>query len=69
VAAVALLGVAAEGFDAAEMKMHAAVARGRRGLLVAGAAGAADVAVLRAWTDAQGVTNPERFARVLAPGF
>jgi hypothetical protein len=68
-AAIARLGEAAEGFAAADMKMHAAFARGRRGALVGGAAGQADLEALRAWTQAQNVAAPDRFARVIAPGY
>src|SRR5205807_338640 len=57
--AVTLLGHAAEGFDAADMKMHAAFARGRRGVLVGGEDGRADRRAQRAWTAEQNVANPE----------
>jgi len=67
--AIATLQRAAAGFDAAEMKMHAAVARARRGALVGGDEGRADLEAMRAWSQAQNVANPERFARLLAPGF
>jgi hypothetical protein len=69
VSAAALLAEAAAGFDEHEMRMHSASLRARRGVLVAGEEGAADREAARAWTQAQAVANPERFVRVLAPGF
>ncbi|HEX6839479.1 MAG TPA: serine/threonine-protein kinase PknK, partial [Polyangia bacterium] len=68
-AAAALYGEAAAAFDEHEMRMHASVMRGRRGALVGGDAGAPDRDAARAWMQAQAVANPERFMRVLAPGF
>jgi hypothetical protein len=67
--AVALLAEAAAGFDEHEMRMHSASLRARRGVLLAGEEGAADREAARVWTQAQAVANPERFVRVLAPGF
>ncbi|HXU71231.1 MAG TPA: AAA family ATPase [Polyangia bacterium] len=68
-AAAALLAAAASGFDEHEMRMHAAVARGRRGALVGGEEGRADRERAAAWMSAQAVANPDKFMRVLAPGF
>jgi eukaryotic-like serine/threonine-protein kinase len=68
-AAAALLAEAAAAFDEHEMRMHASVARARRGALVAGEAGASDRESARVWMQAQAVANPEKFVRVLAPGF
>ncbi len=60
---------AAALYDEHEMRMHAAVARGRRGALLAGDAGRADREASAAWMSAQAVANPEKFMRVLAPGY
>ena len=68
-AAAARYAEAAAQFDEHEMRMHASVMRGRRGALVAGDAGAADREAARVWMQAQAVANPERFMRVVAPGF
>ena len=67
--AAALYAEAAAGYDEHEMRMHASVMRGRRGALVVGGAGAADREAASSWMKAQAVANPERFMRVLAPGF
>jgi eukaryotic-like serine/threonine-protein kinase len=67
--AAALLEEAALAFEEHDMRMHAAIARGRRGALLPGEGGVADRAAMRAWTDAQSVADPDKFARVLAPGF
>ncbi|MCU1276745.1 MAG: ATPase/protein kinase family protein, partial [bacterium] len=68
-AAIALLQRAADGYDEAEMRMHAAAVRGRRGALVGGEAGRADREAADAWMRAQAVANPDKLMRVLAPGF
>jgi eukaryotic-like serine/threonine-protein kinase len=68
-AARAALADAAGGFDAADMALHAAVARRCEGRLRGGAAGAADVARADAWLASAGVKNPERMVSLLAPGF
>ncbi|MDB4969703.1 MAG: Serine/threonine-protein kinase PknA [Myxococcales bacterium] len=68
-AAVRLLGSAAGQFDAVDMRMHGAIARGRRGALVGGDAGRADREALSSFSRAQNVAAPERFARVIAPGY
>ena len=67
VAALAALDRAIDGFDAAEMSMHAAAARGRRGTLRGGDAGSADLAAMQAWMRSQSVASPERFAAVFVP--
>jgi hypothetical protein len=68
-AARAALAEAAAGFDAADMALHAAVARRCEGRLRGGAAGAADVERADAWLAEAGVKNPERIVALLAPGF
>jgi hypothetical protein len=64
-----LLARAALAFDEVDMAMHAAIARGRRGRLVGGDEGAALVATMDAWMRRQNVSNPDRFARMILPGF
>jgi hypothetical protein len=64
----AALAEAASGFDAADMALHAAVARRCDGHLRGGAAGAADVTRADAWLAGAGVKNPARFVRLIAPG-
>ena len=66
--AAAELAAAAELYDEHGMKMHAAVARGRRGALV-GEAGRGDRDAAAAWMSTQAVANPAKFMRVLSPGF
>ena len=63
------LAEAATLYDEHDMRMHAAVARGRRGVLVGGDAGRANREACAAWMGAQAVANPEKFMRVLAPGW
>jgi len=53
--------------DAAQMQLHAAVARECLGDLVGGAEGAALVGTARAWMASQGVRAPERMAATIAP--
>jgi hypothetical protein len=64
-----LLARAALAFDEADMAMHAAVARGRRGHLVGGDEGRALTVTMDAWMRRQNVSNPDRFARMILPGF
>ncbi|MGZ3427683.1 MAG: serine/threonine-protein kinase PknK, partial [Polyangia bacterium] len=68
-AAAALLKRAADGYEEHEMRMHAAVVRGRRGALLAGDEGRADREASLVWMRAQAVANPDKFMRVLVPGF
>ena len=68
-AAGSALADAATLYDEHEMRMHAAVARGRRGALVGGEAGRADREACAQWMSAQAVANPDKFMRVLAPGW
>jgi hypothetical protein len=63
-----LLEVAESGFATAEMALHGAVARRRRGELTGGEAGRALVASADAWMQGQGIRRPERMAAMLAPG-
>jgi eukaryotic-like serine/threonine-protein kinase len=67
--ATALLERAATGFDAADMKLYAAVARHRRGALLGSTAGAALVAASEAYMAEQEIRAPARMMAALAPGF
>jgi hypothetical protein len=66
--AVRLLQSAEAGFDAAEMALHAAAARRRRGELMGGDAGRTLIAAADAWMGGQSIKNPERMTAMLAPG-
>jgi hypothetical protein len=55
-------------FRQADMSLHAAVARRRRGELVGGSEGEDLVQEADAWMTAQAIRNPARFAGMLAPG-
>src|SRR5207247_10097432 len=63
-----LLGSAEAGFAAADMALHLAVTRRRRGELVGGDAGRDLVAAADAWMSGQAIKNPARMAAMLAPG-
>jgi hypothetical protein len=67
--AVERLTAAAAGFDAVEMKLHAACARRRLAQLVGGSEGAALRAGADGWLASQAVRNPQRMADLIAPGF
>jgi serine/threonine protein kinase len=66
--ATALLVSAEDGFTAADMGLHAACVRRRRGELLGGEAGRGLVARADAWMTGQNIRNPERMAAMLAPG-
>ena len=63
-----LLASAEAGLAGADMALHAAVARRRRGESMEGDAGRDLVAAADAWMTGQGIRNPERMAAMLAPG-
>jgi hypothetical protein len=67
--ASSLLGEAAAGFDAADMALYAAVARLRRGEMMAGDAGSSSIQDAQKWMAGQGIRSSERTCRMLAPGF
>lgn len=67
--AVAELDAAAGGFDAARMKLYAACARRRRGELVGGDHGRAEVARADAVLRAEGIRDVRRWTAVYAAGF
>ena len=60
---------AAQGFRAAGMALFAATARKRLGALLGGERGAALSGEATRWMRAQGVVDPDRITRMLAPGF
>ena len=64
----ALLEAAEKELDAADMALHATVARRRRGELAGGDDGRALIEAADAWMAGQGIRNPERMAAMLAPG-
>jgi hypothetical protein len=55
-------------FDASGMRLHSAVARRARGLLLAGEAGCGLFEAAEVDLRAEGIANPERFSAVVAPG-
>jgi eukaryotic-like serine/threonine-protein kinase len=57
------------GFTEAEMALHAAVARRRKGELLGGANGQALIAEADAAMEAQGIRKPQQWADMYAPGF
>jgi eukaryotic-like serine/threonine-protein kinase len=65
----ALLDEAAHRFDAAEMRLYAAVARHRWGKLTGGDAGRTRMRQVEEWMAAQGIQRPDRISQMLAPGF
>jgi len=67
--ALAHLDAAADGFDAADMQLHAAVARRRRGQLLGGADGKSLLLDAESWMAEQLIDDPARLSAVLAPGF
>jgi serine/threonine protein kinase len=67
--AVSLLRRALEGFEKADMALHAAATRTRLGALVAGDEGVAFTAAAAKWMGDEGVVAPARMAAMMAPGF
>ena len=67
--AVQGLRAAEQGFRAVDMHLYAAVARRRCGQILGGAAGADIIASADMAMSEQGVRNPSRMTRALAPGF
>jgi hypothetical protein len=68
-AAIPLVEGAARGFEAADMGLHAAVARRRLGQLIGGDDGAALVRAAELWMMDQRIVNVEGMTQLLAPGF
>jgi serine/threonine protein kinase len=67
--AATMLREAADGFEAADMSLHAAAARRLLGDLAGGDEGRAAVARADNWMKGQGIQNPARLSALLAPGF
>jgi hypothetical protein len=67
--AVALLADAVRRLDAADLHMHAAVARIRQGQLVGGDEGARLRAAGAEWMTRERIAEPDRWLRMLSPGF
>ena len=63
------LADAIDGFDAADMRLYAAVARRRLGTLVGGDRGRALERDVEAWMAAEDIRNPAAITRLIAPGF
>jgi len=66
--AAALLDAAARGLSGADLRLHAAAARRRRGELAGGPEGRDLVSAADALMAEQGIRNPARVADLLAPG-
>jgi tetratricopeptide (TPR) repeat protein len=60
---------AADGFNRADMKLYAAIARRRLGSLLGDDRGRQMVRQSDEWMVSQTIRNPQRIARMLAPGF
>jgi len=67
--AIAELQVALEGFEKAELLLHAAAARRRLGELTGGADGNVLVGAANTWMARQGIMNPTAMTALYAPGF
>jgi hypothetical protein len=65
---LALLESAESAFTTADMALHAAVVRRRRGELMGGESGSDFVTAADAWMSGQDILNPARMAQMLAPG-
>ncbi len=67
--ALEALDAAEKAFTTADMALYTQAVRWRRGELIGGDEGAAQVAAARAWFEGQSVVRPEKFVNMLAPGF
>jgi hypothetical protein len=67
--AISRLRAAESGFTAADMRLHAAASARCRGVLVGGDEGSTLIAQADTQMAAAGIRRPDRFARILAPGF
>jgi serine/threonine protein kinase len=67
--AQALLSESAEGFERAEMYLHAAAAKRRLGEKLRDERGGRLIAEADEWMATQKIKNPERMTRMIAPGF
>ena len=66
--ALGLLESAETGFATADMALHLAATRRRRGELLGGDTGRGLVAAADAWMSGQAIKSPERMTAMLAPG-
>ena len=64
-----MMAAAVTACERADMKLYAAVARRRLGMLQADDRGRALVREADAFMAAQGIRNPARMTRLIAPGF
>ena len=60
---------AAEGFDREGLKLYATIARRSLGSLLGGDRGRQMIQQSDEWMASQTIKNPQRLARMLAPGF
>jgi tetratricopeptide (TPR) repeat protein len=67
--ALGLLETAARGFEAADMALHAACARRRKGQLLGGDEGRALIEAADSTLREQGIRNPSRWTALHTPGF
>jgi hypothetical protein len=63
------LAAAIDAFEAVGMKLYAAVARRRLGVLQGGDSGRDLVRAANDWMAGQGIVNVDRMTRLIAPGF
>jgi hypothetical protein len=66
--ALSLATDAAQGFEAADMTLHAAVCRRRRGELLGGDEGKALIEQANVKMAGECIKNPDRWANMIAPG-
>src|SRR5262249_23000490 len=64
-----LMRVAAEEFEAIQMKLYAAATRRRLGQLQGGGQGQGMIVQADFWMTGQGIKNPARVTAMLVPGF
>jgi len=67
-AALSLVTAAVHGFEAADMSLHAAVCRRRRGELLGGDEGKALIQQANSKMAGECIKNPDRWANMIAPG-
>jgi tetratricopeptide (TPR) repeat protein len=67
--AARMLATAAADFDAADMALHAAASRLRRGQLIGGDEGQALVREAESWMKSKSIRNPDRTAAIMVAGF
>ena len=67
-AAAELLAAAADAFDSADMALHAAASRLRRGQLISGDEGRELARGAEAWMSSKAILNPDRTAAIMISG-